>query len=608
MSTSDTVVNAVSDDPFWLPTGLDIPEDPRVERFPATALQAGMLFHARAEPGTGVDIEQISITFTEDLDPVRLLESWRIVFARHRLLGSTFGWDTDGRPFTELGHPYTVPVQYMDWRNEQLVADSIAAVTAEQRSTDFDLTNGPLHRLVVARTDQTGWWLLWTFHHTILDGRSFPLLLQEIISHYDAEETGAEDSRANPSGTETGTATDFGRYLHAVAERAADLDEATADHRFWRDQLSGFEAASTLQVVDRALDHDGPQPTVANLEENLTEEQTEALRRLVEQTDASLNTCVQTAWHLLLRHYTQQDVITFGATRACRHAVADSADMIGLLINTVPLSLPAVVDETVGELLGRLRSAQRALRDHETTPLPAIMAAADTGGNPLFDSIVVYDDASLDARMQAAGLGSSPDRTRRFRYEGQTNFPLTLLAYGDRELSLRLEYKTDHYDRAFATRIMTHLRALLVGLAENLDRPAADLPYLTEAETEQYRRWNATEVDYQLDTTLHARFETQVAKTPDRPALQLGDRTLTFEQFNQRANQLAHHLQERGVGPDRFVGIFSERSFELMIAIYAIIKAGGAYVPLDPDHPADRLAFMADDAGLQLILTQPHLV
>lgn len=602
MNTSNTVANTDVGNQVRIPTTLKITPERGIERFPATALQAGMMYHAEANPGTGVDIEQISIELEEDIDPGRLLNCWRAVFARCPSLGSTFGWDSQGHPFTEIGGPFQVPVEYLDWRNEPSVTNSTATVTATQRSIDFDLASGPLHRLVIAQIDESRWWLLWTFHHIILDGRSFPLLLQEIFALHDAPVASPSLNRGArmPSGA------DFGRYLTAVADRSGDAGEAAKAARFWQEELRGFETANTL-TLDRPPQHPGPQPTMAHVQERLTVDETMALRRLAERTSSSLNTCTQAAWHLLLRHYTQQDTVTFGVTRACRHAVENASDMVGLLINTVPLSLPVDDGESVAELLARLRTAQQRVRAYETTPLPAIMEAAGTGPFPLFDSIVVYDDASLDARMQTAGLGSTEARSRQFSYEGQTNFPLTLLAYGDDRLSLRLEYTTDRYDRAFSTQVMAHLRQLLVGMAERADQPAGDIPYLTAVEQEQYRLWNSTAVEYGLETTLHAKFETQAAETPDRPALRFGDDVLTFREFNERANQLAHHLRRRGVGPDRFVGVFCERSFELMIAIYAIVKAGGAYVPLDPDHPPDRLRFMAEDAGLEIILTQPQL-
>ena len=565
------------------------------QQYPATALQAGMVFHAKAHPGTGVDIEQISIEIDEDLDVARFLEAWASVFARHRILGSTFGWADDGSAVTSIGMPFQLPVRIEDWSGEDDTSALLADATAAERATDFDLEGGPLHRLTVAELGPSRWWMLWTFHHAILDGRSFPIVLRDVLARYDA------GPAAGPP-----EAVDVGRYLQAVSEDPHDDGPA-----FWQELLRGFESPNRLDV-DRPLHHpDVSPPPVSHLIHELGETETAALRALAERTGCSLNTCVQAAWYLLLRHHTQQDFVTFGTTRACRHAVEDATDMVGLLINTVPLGLPVHETETVEQLLHRLRDAQRTLRAHETMPLPAIIDAVDVGPT-LFDSIVVYDDASLDQRMRdagSAGTDRGPDGySRRFAYDGQTNFPLTLLAYGDRSLSLRLEFATDRYDQGYAAELLSHLRNLLVGFPEAGHAPAAAVGYLTTEEVAQYEGWNETDVVYDLDTTLQRRLEAQVAAAPDHAALVMDGRTLSYGEFNQRTNQLAHDLRERGIGPEQFVGVFAERSFELMIAVHAIVKAGGAYVPLDPDHPAERLRFMAADAGLTLVLTQPHLV
>jgi amino acid adenylation domain-containing protein len=566
--------------------------------WPATALQAGMLFHAAAHPGTGVDVEQISITFDEPVDLNRLGDAWRAVTARQPVLSARFTTGADGSTVMALPSEPGVMLwpEPLDWTDldDAAVEAAIAETRRSDRLTDFDLADGPIQRFTVARLSNDRCWMLWSFHHAVLDGRSFPLVLRELVTLYD----GGPDQQL-------ATAAPFTDYVEAVT--AQDLTEAK---RYWTSKLARFETAA---AVPGPGSPEAPVagPSVEFIERRLDPDQTATLQALADRFDVSLNTCVQAAWYLLLQHYSQLETITFGTTRACRHAVADSADMIGLLINTVPMALDADRSETVGDLLTRLRAEQTDLRAHETTPLPDIVECAPGGargsaGGQLFESIVVFDDASLDARMGAA----FPDHadTRHFRYDGQTNFPLTLLGYGDDSMLIRLEYAVDRYDADFGNQLFDHYLNLLNGLAVDPDRVAVTIPYLTEAEHARYDRWNDTGVDYELDTTLVAMFERQVAATPDAVALVSGSQTLTYDEFNRRANKLAHHLRANGVGPNVPVGVFAERSFEMMIAVYAIIKAGGGYMPLDPEHPEDRVQFMAEDSGVEFVLTQAHLV
>src|SRR5581483_9629908 len=191
---------------------------------------------------------------------------------------------------------------------------------------------------------------------------------------------------------------------------------------------------------------------------------------------------------------------------------------------------------------------------------------------------------------------------RRFEYKGQTNYPVTLSAYGDVPILLRLEYDRRRLSDAAAARMVGHVRALLVGLSENPRRLVSDVPTVTQDERLELLPVSSSPSEFET-FCLHERFERRAAETPDAPALTFEGRTLTYDALNRRANKLAHRLRALGVGPDVLVGVSVERSLELVIAILGVLKAGGAYVPLDPSYPAERLRFMLDDAHVALVVT-----
>jgi len=149
----------------------------------------------------------------------------------------------------------------------------------------------------------------------------------------------------------------------------------------------------------------------------------------------------------------------------------------------------------------------------------------------------------------------------------------------------------------------------LEGIVANPNESVSELPVITEAEKHQLLvEWNDTQRDYPKDKCIHQLFETQVEKSPDAVAVTFEDQRLTYRELNARTNQLAHYLQELGVGPEVLVGICMERSLEMMIALLGILKAGGAYVPLDPEYPQERLAFMLEDAQPAVLVTQERLL
>ena len=188
-------------------------------------------------------------------------------------------------------------------------------------------------------------------------------------------------------------------------------------------------------------------------------------------------------------------------------------------------------------------------------------------------------------------------------------FDLTLY-FRERDGLLRtaVEYNTDLFEAQTIRRMMGHFQTLLEGIISDPDQRLSDLPLLTNQERHQMLvEWNQTHVEFPKEMLLHQLFEKQVEKSPQAVAVEFGENRLTYDELNHRANQLAHYLRSLGIRPDQLVGVFMERSLEMVVALYGILKAGGAYVPIDPEYPQDRVAFMVEDAGFSVLLTQSHL-
>ncbi len=562
------------------------------ERLRATPLQAGMVFNALANPKSGVDIQQVAITLEEALDVERFARAWKDTIRDHAILRTSFVWEGLSVPEQVVHAAPELLIVRHEWSDidDDVREKAKADLLRDERVAGFAMDAPSLMRLTIAREADDRWWVLWTFHHAILDGRSFPLVLDGLFQRYDGV-TGAE-TRNGPT-------------FDDHAEALAAIDQAPAKEA-WRQRLAPLESPTSIDIPYHPIETIEDAPSVSAIEARLDRETTTALRILAADTGTSLNNVIQAAWTLLLHHYSQLSTVAFGTTRAGRHVIEDAGDVIGLLINTVPFVITLEAGDTLAQLLAKMREEQRALRPLETTPLPDIQAASSLGTTPVFDNIVMYDEATLNTRM-AERLGSR-SAGRHFAYVGQTNFDLTLLAYAEPELFLRLEYNNTRYGEVAARRISCQLQKLLKSFPGAGNTQAVAINYLLDEERQNLEVWNATDVDWDIDTTLMALFEQQVERTPDAPALVYKDTTLTYRMFNERANQLAHYLRKEGVEPDQLVGLAVERSIEMELGLYGIIKAGGAFVPLDPELPKDRLAFMAEDAGVSLILTQRHLV
>ena len=276
--------------------------------------------------------------------------------------------------------------------------------------------------------------------------------------------------------------------------------------------------------------------------------------------------------------------------------------MIGLLINTVPFRVHVPADSWLLPWLNALRAEWIAMRDFEHTPLIKIREWSQIpSSQPLFESLLVFENYQLNAFMQTQG---ERWKNREFYLLGTTHYPLTVAGYLGANLCLEVTYDQQRFDDDTIARMLNHLQTLLIEMVRDPNRRLSDLPLLSSAEEHQLVvDWNATKRDYPAHGCIHQLFEDQAERTPDGAALILDDRQLTYRELNHKANQLAHHLRNLGVGPDDLVAICMDRSPDMVIGLLAILKAGGAYVPLDPAYPKERLKFMLEDTAASVVVT-----
>lgn len=593
------------------------------QSYPLSPMQQGMLYNslssdAQGLGAAGVDVEQMVCTLREPIDPERLREAWERVTRRHPILRTAFRWSnaeatansaTDDEPVQEVHESVELPFEQQDLRVEgsaRARQERVEAFLAADRARGFRLDRPPLMRFTLLRHEDALWDLVWTFHHALLDGRSFPLVLNEVFGILD----GAPEPPAPRAYR------DYIEWLHR-AEPSPTRAETDA---FWRENLKGFRAPTPLGGA-RALSPDSGPPSYGERELRIPQAETSSFYEMAQQHQLTLNTLVQGAWTLLLSRYSNETDIVFGATRACRRTALrgeGTDNMIGILINTVPVRMPVDPDKPVREFLADLRVRWRSLRDYEHTPLVQIRKSSElAAGAALFDTLLVYEDYLLDTSLRAQG---GPWQNRSFRLLEQTGFPLTLAGYGGPELLLKLEYDRRRFDDDFIERMLGHLRALLNGFARHPQLPVGDLPILSPEEFQRIVvESNQTAEDFPRDRCMHQLFEAQVDRTPDAIALSRAGKTLSYRELDQRANKLAHYLrtQLRGggegaseawqaakPGEEPLVAVCCSRSLDMLVGLLAILKAGAAYVPLDPNYPKARIEAIVEDARPRVILTQ----
>jgi natural product biosynthesis luciferase-like monooxygenase protein len=555
-------------------------------------IQEGMLFHHIQMPHTGVDIEQLVCTLSEAVSVDALHRACQALIERHAVLRTSLSWEKVESPEQSVHSQVQAPFYTHDLSSLPAEAqnDRLESFLKEDRIAGFLLDQAPLCRFTLFKLGDSSYKLIFSFHHIAMDGRSFPIVLNELFALYDAERSGSKLDLPLPR--------PYGDYIAWLSTQ--DLPKA---ERFWREYLAGFVLANQVPVLDSA----GVAEAGRGEEEIiLSDATTEALREVAEREKITLNTIVQGAWALLVSRYSGSSDVIFGATRACRSSFSpDASSMVGTFINTLPVRVHVDGSETLSSWLKGVRSSQSPIREFEHTPLASIQAWSEIPhGAQLFESILVFDNYELNTRMQSQG-GNWAHRQVQLRE--CTNYALTLYGYADRQLILRLAYDRGRFNTASVRRMMGHLDTILQAISTGADVPLSSLPILTADEQRQLGKWNETQIDYPRTKTVPDLIEEQVNRSPGATALVFRNQRLSYQELDNRANRLAHLLRSKGLRPGDRVAVSMERSLELMVALLATLKAGGAYVPLDPAYPAERMKYVLTDAHVSIILTQEKL-
>ena len=565
--------------------------------YPLTPMQRGMLFHALHDPDHGLYFEQAVCTLEGELDLPVFQRAWQLVVRRHSALRTAFIWQNRDEPLQVVRSEAPLPWTVDDWRSlpSEEQAARLAEFRADDRRRGIDLSRAPLMRLALFRQADARYTLVWSFHHLLFDGWSLPVILGEVFQSYEAFAAGQTPRLA--------AVRPYRDYIAWLQRQ--DLARAEA---FWREQLGTFGEATGLGV-DRPLRPDAGPLETAQRESFLSPEASVALRAFARQHRLTLNTLLQGAWALLLSRYSGADDLVFGATVSGRPSDLEGVETIaGLFINTLPVRVRLPAALTLRDWLQELQAQQAELRQYEYSALVDVQGWSGVPrGLPLFESLVVFENYPM-AQPPADGR---PPRLRisGIASEEQTNYALTLcVAMGD-VLALKLMYDARRFDTATVDRLLGHLATLLEHLPARPEARLADLPMLTVAERDQLlNRWNATQTAYPRYTTVHASFADQAARTPGATALSYAGQRVSYRELDERANRLAHYLRGLGVGLEARVGLYLNRSTDLIVALLAVLKADAAYVPLDPAYPLDRLTYMLRDAGVEVLITEQALL
>ncbi|HST59897.1 MAG TPA: amino acid adenylation domain-containing protein, partial [Longimicrobium sp.] len=520
------------------------------------------------------------------------------IVRRHEALRTTFA-EVNGSPVQVIASfgGFALLVEDLTGLGE---ADREAAVkqrASEEARRAFDLVAGPLFRAALLRLGEEDHVLLLSMHHVVSDGWSLGVLFRELSALYEAYRDGRESPLPE-------LAVQYADY--AVWQRE-QLEGEVLDRQlaYWREQLSGAP-----ELLELPTDH--PRPPVqayrgASVPVELSAELLERLEALGRSEGATLYMTLLGAFQVLLSKYSGSEDVVVGSPIAGRTR-KEVEELIGFFVNTLVLRTDLGGDPSFRETLRRVRGATLGAYEHQEVPFEKLVAELQPersmSHSPLFQVMFTLQNAG-------GGVGALPG----LRVSGagaevaSAKFDLALtLSTTAQGLRGRLNYSADLFERGTIERMVRHLERVLEQVAADADVRFSRLDLLGEAERALVlEQWNRTAAEYPADRCIHELFAQQAERTPQAEAVVHEGTALSYGELNRRANQLAHHLEDLGAGPDVRVGLCLERGVDAIIGLLAVLKAGGAYVPLDPSYPVERLREMLADSRPVVLLTQASL-
>jgi tyrocidine synthetase III len=530
-----------------------------------------------------------SLVIEGKLDILRLKEAFNQLVQRHEALRTSFKLDGD-KILQKVHKEVTFEIEYLD----KVSSEEEVKGAMKRFVRTFDLSKAPLLRvgLIVlslgSKVQKERHLLMYDMHHIISDGTSMGILVKEFVELYEGKELPKLRVQYK----------DYAAWQNKLL-RSEEMKQQEA---YWLKEFEG-----EIPVLNLPTDY--PRPVIKSFEGNriyfeLDEKTTEELGKVVKETGTTMYMLLLAAVNILFSKYSGQEDIIIGSAIAGRPH-ADLENIIGMFVNTLAMRNYPEGTKTFRTFLEEVK--RNALRAYENqnyqfdTLVEKLNVNRDMSRNPLFDVMLILQNMKME-EAEVEGLNFLP-------YAGENNIAklditIEAVVIGEK-ISLSIEYCTKLFRKETIERMVGHLKKILIETIENIDIALCEIDILTGEEKQKLlHEFNNTYVEYPGDKTVHELFEAQAGKTPDNIAVVYGDKQLSYNTLNEKANQLASVLRAKGVGPDSIVGIMVERSLEMIIGIMGILKAGGAYLPIDPEYPEDRVVYMLEDSGTEVLLTK----
>eukprot|EP01125_Pyxidicula_operculata_P018052 TRINITY_DN6394_c0_g2_i1.p1 TRINITY_DN6394_c0_g2~~TRINITY_DN6394_c0_g2_i1.p1 ORF type:complete len:4557 (+),score=1106.77 TRINITY_DN6394_c0_g2_i1:1-13671(+) len=558
------------------------------DMYPLTPMQQGMFFHTVMEPHSEQYITQIhwSLDMTKGVDLELWKECWSMIFNRYAIFRTAFVWEGVDSPIQLVLKPNAIDFSSVYNEKIKLGKEQLSNFLHEDRKNGFEFSSKNIAmRFFMINVDPTRNDFIWTHHHLCLDGWSMGIVINEFFTLYNTK-LGAPLQPSRPFKS-------FVKWLNSQ-------DSSTAV-QYWTNRLCDFSVPTPLpgRMPSSSIDVNPTENILTHVPQQLSQK----LLSFARVHGVTMNTIFQAAWAFITHIYSREPEVLFGSTVSGRSvaSIPNIESIVGLLMNTIPVLVKVDYSKSILQWIKEIQGEQSKASEYDYLHLLQVQSCSKVAkGTRLFDSLLVFENYPLEDAV-ASSIGSL---TTNSEVHEKTNLPLTIIVETrGTETDVKFLFDPLLISKSAITSILNTLFITLDKMCTNPNKVLADLSVLDASQESLISDWNATDKSYN-PRSIHSYFEQQVEANPDSIALVFEDESLTYSEFNNRANQLAYFLRAVGVTLDSVVGICMERGIEMMVSMMATLKCGAAYVPIDPKYPVDRQEYIIEDSKPCIVLVQ----
>lgn len=568
------------------PTSICIKADNEKQYYDVSSAQKRMLVIDRLQNcGTAYNIcNCFEIHGMIDID--RLNNAFKEMISRHEILRTSFDF-VDGIPIQRVSKKLSIDIQCYTAKEHELTE------LMNKFIRPFDLKKLPLFRVGIIKISEDKHFLIFDIHHIIFDGTSLGILMRELFSLYNGDNLPELKIQYK----------DFAVWQNNILQQPLLKKQES----YWLKVFSG-------EIPLLNLPTDNPRPSNRSFKGDcyrfeLENSLVETLKQFTVQTKTTLYMVLFATYNCLLWKLTGQEDIVVGTPTSGR-INKDLENLLGVFINTLAIRNKIEVNKKFIDFLEEVRKNTLLALEHQDYQFENLIEnidiQRDLNRNPLFDTMFSLQDNSYTKEFNTDELTIIPN----VFHNHSSVYDITFQAFEKgSDISFMIEYNCDLFERDTIEKFSKYFINILREVMNNQNVKIEDIEVLDKVEREHLLYdFNNTELNYAKEKTIQELFEEQVARTPKDTAIVFKNQTLTYKQLDEKSNQLARLLRNKGVGADNIVGIMTERSPEMLIGIIGVLKAGGAYLPIDPGYPVDRIQYMLEDSKTNILLTQQSLL